>query len=114
MPTHYSVMENQPLGKKSTPNSKIPFKLTTDKLPPEDKSVLLIWEKDWGYNVRASYLVHQHVKNDIKILGKPRITHWLMLEKIKGDHDEREKDSTKTAGKKGKKKRKIILKRKRN
>ncbi len=113
MPTSYTEQRHYEMGTSCTPNKKIPFKLTTDKLPPEDNSVLLIWEKEWGYEVIFSRLVYQHVLNDLKTLGKPRITHWLMLEKEKGDVDETEENSKKTAGKKGKGKGIVVLKRKR-
>jgi hypothetical protein len=81
MPTHHSKMKHNGYGKATKPNPKIPFKLTTEKIPPNNRSVLLIWEKNWGYDIIESYLVHQHVQDDLKLLGKPRITHWLILEK---------------------------------
>ena len=86
MPTHHSKMKrSEGLGKAIKPNSKIPFKLTTKTLPPNNRSVLLVWEKNWGYDVVESYLVYQHVLADIKRQNEPRITHWLFLEKEKED-----------------------------
>ncbi len=114
MPTFHSKTKHTGLGFQSQPNSKVPFKSTTKTLPPNDKSILLIWEDKWGYDVIESFLVHQHVIEDIKTLGYARITHWLILEKEKGDFCEREKNSSETAGKERTKKRPIILKRKKH
>jgi len=71
------------LGSKIKPNSKIPFKNSTKQKPPNDKSVLLIWEEDWGYEVIESFLAFQHINDDIYRLGKPRIKYWTFLEKEK-------------------------------
>ncbi len=114
MPTHHSKMKHTGLGNQPQPNSKIPFKSTTKTLPPNDKSILLIWENKWGYDVIESFLVHQHVIEDMKTLGYARITHWLMLEKEKGGFYEREKNSSETTGKERTKKRSIILTRKKH
>lgn len=92
------------------PNPKIPFKFVEDKkIPPNDRSILLIWEEDWGYQVMESFLAHQHINDDIKRLGYPRIKAWLFLQKEKGvQDDERKKNRTKTRSETTKRKRRKV------
>ena len=64
------------------PNPKIPFKHIDEKLPPNDRSIILTWHELYGYNTEIAFIFLQHHKHDQEFLGKPRVTHWLLLERI--------------------------------
>lgn len=100
----------QGLGHKKKPNPKIPFKFVEqNEIPPNNKSTLLVWEEDWGYEVMESFLAHQHITDDLKTFGFSRIKAWIFLQKHKGDQSEtNEQNKTEATSKISKRKRKKL------
>lgn len=68
--------------KKSTGKALSParsFKLMIpikEKLPPDTNEQVITYGEVFGFDVRLSFGVLQHMYHDIKTLGYSRVTHW--------------------------------------